>query len=1857
MKTREIYKSKFDPNINVVILFKEDKIYDGARTIFDKEDNPVIIIPEQKTLMIDGEVVSQDWFTETHLIAIEKNGVKKLQECCAKKITEKLNESPKQEKVIAYHGGPVPIRKFDPKMGAMGTMWFTEDKDKIIRGESGAASRKYIMTVEITPKKTAGWEEYDKLLLFQLKQDGYNTIKLDDDWVVFNAKDVKVINIEKVKKDQSAVNEYYDITEKHYSLEEVINKWVNDPYGKAYDEKVHGYYTPEELWKYREFNWTRKNARGGSKDWDKLSDILLDKGWDENKPLVFIIGKNGVAKVGEGNHRLAIAKEIGIDKIPVVFDFWTNVEVDQTLKNNPWFGTGRTHSPRNDIKEISINEDVKNIDNWKNWLEYKFKDKFSVIGFGTQGYAYRGSNGKVYKITQDSSEAFAANRIKGLNIPNVYEVYDVKRINNSMFLIIQKWYNESDEFYVSVFESFGDWISGSGDEEYKLIELSEDTGVSLDDVVETWEKIKLAFNTLRNKHGITFSDFVPGNVMEDEQAEPIIIDLGHSSIKGDENNIPMFERALKVAGKSNKINEWIDGPISLVKDFTPEYLAKVLKWGGISGKPKKLGTGGMGTAFKIGDKVLKITSDASEARAAANIIKLNHPNIYKVFKVGKLKGEIDHNEMFAIITEYIPSKLNGDEEFLLSFTNDLYHYVFNKDNEKADFFKKWASISLQDCNNFLSSFHVKIKPKNNRVDNKDNYKELSDKAISFIAENIWVACKSFMLCPVSNYFAWTNIKYILDRIFDVRDHYMDHYKKHKGAQIIQNEKHYLDILEFLSKAQTLIRSKSATTIDKVFNAVAYLRSVGVIFEDFHKGNVLKRSNGEPVLIDLGVSESKDVQIDVLEGKRNEAGKNKLNESVGYPKEIYEENDYGNVSGVVHDSMDNVRNWMRKERLDDMAYNKISSLGVPITLLKNINVEEEHRGKNFGTELFESFLNESEGSVILISDISESNEFDLTEWYKSYKFKVIGYSGSLPILLLEKNIKTINESVGKEPSKQQIVNDIKKERNNLAQWLKAKDVNQLKYSLKYLSITDFVDSVRARIPAMTGSDRNKVNKIKREIKSKGGFILPVYIEHGDNYKFILEGRHRIIAFYELGIKNIPVVFVRKEIKNINESVGKIVDNKMYHCTNPKNIDLILKNGLMINQTSTYTIGHTKDLIKRIYGVNPIFLSTTLYTEYCENAAVFEVDVTGLELYTDVPSLMDHGALVDQNGFWFEDTSEPAPWYLFAETGNDSGEFSYDEIFDNREDMLLGSIKTTGTAACLQNIPPNKIILVDECLSENKLNESVGEEPKTWVVDDSPAAIEDEQYDAQGEMQQFLGPDDEPEDLFGDDYEVIPISKMDIDWDGIKRMQQGEGSWARKTIDSLKNAMVNGSPVPPVTMWGNDPRPGGWRLCSGRHRVVAAKELGMTHVPALRMYWRDSDNELNESSGGSEPSKLQIDTTLQLLKSLIQGTKYSGNAFLAGGAVRDSVMGKDSKDLDVTVSLENGGIELAEFIAKKLGIFKPNSNPVTFPKFGTAMVNLNGVVYKGVTLDGVELEFVHTRQEKYKEGDRRPITSHGTIQQDVERRDLTINSLLMDLVSGKVLDLTGKGLTDIKTGIIRTPLPPETIFLEDPLRLLRAVRFAGRYNFTIPDYMKEAIKKMAPYLNSISKERIDEELYKILKGNNPDNGVTMLFDLNLIPYIAPELEHHKEQAVTGARTGHDYISKLALMMMENTPNDVLVMCKRLKMSNTQIKMLHTFVSSMQNIMDDSSSASIIKYGHEFYKVLGNEYLRYLSSVDKSVKDLIDYIISGPAVHILPNELMQLGVPKGPEIGKLVNKQKELWYSKPMISKDEMLRRIKL
>ncbi|MBD5267381.1 MAG: HD domain-containing protein [Bacteroides sp.] len=213
------------------------------------------------------------------------------------------------------------------------------------------------------------------------------------------------------------------------------------------------------------------------------------------------------------------------------------------------------------------------------------------------------------------------------------------------------------------------------------------------------------------------------------------------------------------------------------------------------------------------------------------------------------------------------------------------------------------------------------------------------------------------------------------------------------------------------------------------------------------------------------------------------------------------------------------------------------------------------------------------------------------------------------------------------------------------------------------------------------------------------------------------------------------------------------------------------------------------------------------------------------------------------------------------------------------------------------------------------------------------------------------------------------------------------------------------------------------------------------------------------------------------------------YVVGGYVRDLFLHRHSKDIDfVTVG---SGIEVAEAVAKSL---RAKCN--VFRNFGTAQVKNHDY----------ELEFVGARRESYQRDSRKPIVEDGTLDDDLARRDFTINAMAVSVNSdsfGELID-PYDGLGDLDCQLIRTPLDPDITFSDDPLRMMRAIRFATQLAFTIDDETFDAICRNASRIEIISKERIADELMKIMASPMPSIGWVLLHNCGLLSYIFPELE---------------------------------------------------------------------------------------------------------------------------------------------------------
>lgn len=218
------------------------------------------------------------------------------------------------------------------------------------------------------------------------------------------------------------------------------------------------------------------------------------------------------------------------------------------------------------------------------------------------------------------------------------------------------------------------------------------------------------------------------------------------------------------------------------------------------------------------------------------------------------------------------------------------------------------------------------------------------------------------------------------------------------------------------------------------------------------------------------------------------------------------------------------------------------------------------------------------------------------------------------------------------------------------------------------------------------------------------------------------------------------------------------------------------------------------------------------------------------------------------------------------------------------------------------------------------------------------------------------------------------------------------------------------------------------------------------------------------------------------------KMNVQVYVIGGFVRDIFISRPSKDIDILVI--GNGISFAEAVATEL-----KSQLSVFKNFGTAMLRYNDL----------EIEFVGARKESYRADSRKPIVENGTLEDDQKRRDFSINAMAISLnrdTFGQLLD-PFNGLNNLNSKIIRTPLNPDETFSDDPLRMMRAIRFASQLGFEIDQLALDAIKKNKERIGIVSKERITDELNKIILSPKPSVGFNYLFDTGLLHYVFPQM----------------------------------------------------------------------------------------------------------------------------------------------------------
>ncbi len=244
-----------------------------------------------------------------------------------------------------------------------------------------------------------------------------------------------------------------------------------------------------------------------------------------------------------------------------------------------------------------------------------------------------------------------------------------------------------------------------------------------------------------------------------------------------------------------------------------------------------------------------------------------------------------------------------------------------------------------------------------------------------------------------------------------------------------------------------------------------------------------------------------------------------------------------------------------------------------------------------------------------------------------------------------------------------------------------------------------------------------------------------------------------------------------------------------------------------------------------------------------------------------------------------------------------------------------------------------------------------------------------------------------------------------------------------------------------------------------------------------------------------------------------------AYVVGGFVRDALLGRERTDIDVTVV--GDPLAFARTVAE---VF--STHTVEYERFRTAMVPAFGRT----------IEFVGTRMEQYEEGSRKPIVVEGTLQDDLRRRDFTVNAMAASLAAntlGEIVDLFD-GMADLQAKVLRTPLDPAVTMSDDPLRMMRAARFAAQLNFTIHPPVLQAIRSMHERIRIISQERITDEFLKILAAPRPSVGLSILFETGLLAIIFPEVHQLAgvDLVMKGAREyAHKDVFRHTLKVVDN------------------------------------------------------------------------------------------------------------------------------
>ena len=435
------------------------------------------------------------------------------------------------------------------------------------------------------------------------------------------------------------------------------------------------------------------------------------------------------------------------------------------------------------------------------------------------------------------------------------------------------------------------------------------------------------------------------------------------------------------------------------------------------------------------------------------------------------------------------------------------------------------------------------------------------------------------------------------------------------------------------------------------------------------------------------------------------------------------------------------------------------------------------------------------------------------------------------------------------------------------------------------------------------------------------------------------------------------------------------------------------------------------------------------------------------------------------------------------------------------------------------------------------------------------------------------------------------------------------------------------------------------------------------------------------------KKDFNKITEYLRDVIAGSEYENHVFCVGGSVRDLLMNNEIKDIDLVVDLKDGGLRFPQWLEDNCLL---DGTVVKYPSYGTSMFRL-------AKYPDVELECVQTRKEKYTDRtSRKPFTAFGTIEEDCARRDLTINALYYSVSTGDVIDPSGKGISDIHDCVLRTPSHPDEVYDDDPLRILRCIRFFCKMskqdgNWKISEDTVKGIEKNAFRLVIISRERIYDELCKMIAIDFP-TAIFLMHKYGIIQYVFAGTGITGDQWYTAIREMQvladwyeiydkqhpasipDHVALAALLTGRTDSRKARTVLNSLKFPNITTDAVVKLMDAYPLFMEIKDSESLhrlqFKIGTSelWLELCGiaiaktNNIVPDEIIVSEIIRDCNEDFKNGTSMfrYKLPvngNDIMEIrNIGKSKEVGLWLQYAMGLAYKNPLISRDEMIDNIR-